>query len=1106
VDTSGNLYIADGGNQRIRKVDVSDPPSLSCASTPFGAASAAQDVTVLNLGNSPLTIDLISTADNFSLSGSDTTCSSSSQTLAPAASCVLGFEFNPASAGSINGGVVLTDNALNASTAMQTITLQGTGLQQSQTINFPNPGAQIYAGAPVTITMSATASSGLPVSYTVISGSATVSGTTLVITGVGSVTVETFQAGDSTYAAATPVSDTFAVNPLLAPTLTNLSPAWATAGWAAFALTVNGSNFDSSAVVNWNSNALTTTYVSASQLTAAVPANLIATAGTASVAVTTTGGTSSALTFTIQTASSAGAGTITTVAGNGAQGYSGDGGLATSAALYSPQGVAVDASGNLYIADTSNNVIRKVTPGGTITTVAGNGSPTCVYTSGVGWTGCYGGDGGPATSAELHAPYGVAVDAFGNLYIADYYNNRIRMVAPNGTITTVVGNGYGVGIVGGYSGDGGPATSAELNNPSGVTVDASGNLYIADTLNQRIREVTPGGTITTVAGNGSCAIKDANGKCFSGDGGPATSAELLYPTGLALDASGNLYIADWGNERIRKVTPDGTISTVAGNGSPSCTSSNGVATACYGGDGGPATNAELSGPNGVTLDASGNLYIADYGNNRIRKVTTGGTMTTVAGNGSLICTYSNGVATGCYGGDGGPATSAELFSPTGVALDASGNLYIADDINNRIREVYSASRGSLQSQTITFPNPGTQTYGVTPITLAATASSGLAVSYAVTSGPATVSGTTLTFTGTGSITVQATQQGDGVNWAAATPVSVSFTVTPAVLTVTPNSTFVAFGAAIPTLTGALTGVVAGDGITVSYTTTAAQGSPVGTYPITAMLDDPNNKLGNYSVTNTPGTLAVTQAPQTINFVSPGTQTYGVAPITLTATATSGLAVTYTVTSGPATVSGSTLTFTGAGMVTVQAIQAGNSTYSMAVPVNVSFAVNAGTQTITFPNPGIQTYSKTSIVLNAAANSGLPVTYIVTSGPATVNGSTLTFTGTGSITVEATQLGNANYSAATPVSVTFTVTNLTAAAPTMSPAPYTYSTPQTVTLADASPGVTIYYTTDGTTPTTASQQYTAPITVSTTTTIQAIAIGNGYGTSGIAMGIYKIKVP
>ena len=344
------------------------------------------------------------------------------------------------------------------------------------------------------------------------------------------------------------------------------------------------------------------------------------------------------------------AGIITTVAGNGAYVYSGDGGPTASAQLYQPEGVAVDAAGNLYIADAGNNRVRRVFPGGIIATVAGNGSPG------------YSGDGGPASIAQLSRPEGVAVDAASNLYIADANNGRIRKVTPAGIITTVAGGGN-AGL-----GDGGPATSATfytysfLGSPFCVTLDSAGNLYIADDYRNLVRKVSPAGIITTVAGNG-------NGG-YSGDGGPATSAQLSDPSGMAVDAAGNLYIADANNGRIRRVTPSGIITTVAGGGTAGL------------GDDGPATSAQLFGPSGVAVDAAGNLYIADTAHSRVRKVSPGGIITTVAGTGS----YG-------YSGDGGAATSAQLASPSGLAVDSTGNIYVADSGGNAIRLLQPVERG-----------------------------------------------------------------------------------------------------------------------------------------------------------------------------------------------------------------------------------------------------------------------------------------------------------------------------------------------------------------------------------------------------------------------------
>jgi sugar lactone lactonase YvrE len=316
--------------------------------------------------------------------------------------------------------------------------------------------------------------------------------------------------------------------------------------------------------------------------------------------------------------------------------------------------VAVDTAGNLYIADSSNNRVRKVSTSGTITTVAGNGS------SG------HWGDGGTATNAGLASPWGVAVDAAGNLYIADSDNHRVRKVSMSGTITTVAGSGTTGYSGGGYSGDGGPATGATLNNPYGVAVDTSGSLYIADTYNSRVRKVSTSGTITTIAGSTTQGL--------SGDGGPATDAGLAFPYGVAVDSAGNVYIADTDNHRVRKVSTSGTITTIAGSGTT------GYSGGGYSGDGGPATSARLFNPYGVAVDAAGNVYIADTDNSRVREVSTLGTITTIAGTGSFGLS-----------GDGGRATIATLYSPYGVAVDMAGNLYVADTYNNRIRKVSASS-------------------------------------------------------------------------------------------------------------------------------------------------------------------------------------------------------------------------------------------------------------------------------------------------------------------------------------------------------------------------------------------------------------------------------
>jgi sugar lactone lactonase YvrE len=396
-------------------------------------------------------------------------------------------------------------------------------------------------------------------------------------------------------------------------------------------------------------------------------------------------------------------GMVTRIAGNGRPGYSGDGGPAISAQFMLdrfyvagngplPPGIAVDTGGNIYVADNGNSRIRRISPDGIITTIAGNG------------TFGFSGDGGPATSAELSSVAGLAVDVAGNLWIADSAANRIRRVTPDGNIATVAGTGDC-----GFSGDGGPAAAAQLCGPAGIAADAAGNLFIADLINNRIRQVTPDGTITTVAsqfeptnvavdqtgnllvaetydsdwssfqvvskispsgdttvvvGFDCWAVFGADHPCapVPGDGTTATKTYLNGPIGLAADGAGNLVVADGDRRRILKVSSDGAITTVAGNGE------NG-----FSGDGGPATSAQL-GPWGVAVDRARNVFIADYGNDRIRRVAPDGIITTVAGNG----TYGS-------SGDGGPATMAQV-EPISVTVDGVGNLFFFD-LDRSIRKV-----------------------------------------------------------------------------------------------------------------------------------------------------------------------------------------------------------------------------------------------------------------------------------------------------------------------------------------------------------------------------------------------------------------------------------
>ncbi len=340
---------------------------------------------------------------------------------------------------------------------------------------------------------------------------------------------------------------------------------------------------------------------------------------------------------------------IATLAGTGTATFSGDGGLASQAALNSPYGVALDSAGNVYIADSGNNRIRKITSAGVITTVAGCGNQTsaCVQ-AGVG-------DGGPATAPFINNPWDVVAGNAGNFYFTDSTNMRIRMVDASGNIGTVAGGGLN------NPGDGGLAVNAQLMNPVGLAIDGSGNLYFTDTGANVVRKVSTSGIITTIAGNG--------GKGFSGDGLQATNATLNGPHGLGVDSAGNVFIADTMNVRVRKVSTAGVITTVAGNGQAGSTA-NGAA----------ATNTSLNYPWTVKADGAGNIYISDLQNLSVFKVNSSGIINAFAGTG-----------TAGFSGDGGPASSAQLDGPAGLALDATGSVYIADAVGNRLRKVYAGT-------------------------------------------------------------------------------------------------------------------------------------------------------------------------------------------------------------------------------------------------------------------------------------------------------------------------------------------------------------------------------------------------------------------------------
>lgn len=492
---------------------------------------------------------------------------------------------------------------------------------------------------------------------------------------------------------------------------------------------------------------------------------------------------------------------------------------AAATPLLLPGGIAFDAQGNLYVAETAAHRIRRIDSTGVLTTVAGSGVQG------------FGGDGGQAAAALLDSPASVAVDAAGDLYIADTHNHRVRRVdAASGVIATIAGNG-----VVGSAGDGGAATAASLDQPTALAVDVLGNLYVADGRSHRVRRVdAKTGLIATVVGNGVQGL--------GGDGGPATAASLDSPSGMAVDAAGNLYIADSHNQRVRRVDA-GTqvITTVA---------------------------VALNLPRGLTLDAAGNVYVADLRSQRIRRIdAVTGAMTTVAGEGTQL-----------FAGDGTPAVTASLDSPRGVAVSPAGLVTLSDTADQRIRQVDAQAIihtiggvGGLAPGTLSLALPGTAVYGtgIATATLASSPATGSVAfldtvgGVATSLGIASLGGNAAAFSlgglAAGAHLISAVYGGDTLH-ASATSATVALTVTPAPLLATPASVALLYGQAIPALGGTLSGVLAQDAgkVLVTFSSLAAQFSAPGSYPITAALA--GGSAGNYSLSATPAAVTVGQAP------------------------------------------------------------------------------------------------------------------------------------------------------------------------------------------------------------------------------------------------------
>jgi sugar lactone lactonase YvrE len=345
-------------------------------------------------------------------------------------------------------------------------------------------------------------------------------------------------------------------------------------------------------------------------------------------------GTSTATSATTTTGGSPVPG-VTTLAGNGTPGTGtfadGSGGPTGQAEFSGPEGIAVDGAGNVYVADSLNYRVRKIDPSGNVTTLAGNGIP-----------GNKDGTGGPSGTAQFNFPSGTAVDRFGNVFVADANNNRIARIDPQGNVTTIAARGLVLYVL------------------SGVAVDRAENLFLTDTKNNRVLEIDPMGNVTTVAGNGTQGHAD-------GTGGPDGTATFDWPTGVAIDTIGNLYVADFKDCRIRKIDLAHNVTTVAGNGVQGFAD----------GSGGPKGTAEFESPAGIAIDQGGNLYVGDAANNRVRRIDQSGNVTTLAGNGIQ----------GFADGSLGPLGNAEFHDPAGVAVDLFNVVYVADSQNNRIRKI-----------------------------------------------------------------------------------------------------------------------------------------------------------------------------------------------------------------------------------------------------------------------------------------------------------------------------------------------------------------------------------------------------------------------------------
>jgi streptogramin lyase len=1147
VDGRNNVYVTDlySANQ-VTEQDFADPPSLSFALTAPGSTSSdsPQTVTIENVGNAVLNFPVLGSGNNPSIgtnfflnSSVASSCPlvssglSTIGTLAAGQSCLLPISFTPMAAGTFSGTLVLTDNTLDAAAPMysvQSLLLSGIGTGAGgvqQGITFVAIPAQSVNS---TLTLTATASSGLPVSFSSITPAVcTVSGSAVSLLALGDCTIQANQVGSTVYVAAPMVSQSFAVESYIPPTGTN------------FGVKTIGST--SSPISVPIAFATASTMASISVLTQGAAGLDFANAG----AGTCTAGTSynagaSCVVNVAFTPTVAGTryGEVVAADGSGnviATSYLQGTGVAPqvtflpgaestvpTSSLSQPMSVAVDGSGNVYIADSYNNRVLKETLS------SGSYTESTVPTS------------------ALNTPYAVALDGGGNVYVADTANNRVlKETLSSGSYTEIT------------------VPTSALNGPDGIAVDGSGNVYISDSGNGRVLKETP--TAGTYAESIVLAIDDS------------------YPNGIAVDGSGDVYI-DATFQLLKETPSEGSYTESI------------------------VPTSTLSYPVGVAVDGFGNVYIANTGYSTILKETLSG--------GSYI--------------ESTLPTSAN--SPWGIAVNGNGNVYIASSYGNQIlKEDYADppslsfastvanSTSSDSPQTVTLENVGNATLNFpipgrgnnpsiasnftlnssgtsscplvsagasTPGTLTAGQSCALPISFT----PATVGAFT------GGLTLNDNALNATAPGYAAQSILLSGTGMPQGTTQQTIS-FGAISAQTANSTLALT-ASASSGLPVTYISTTPSictiSGPTASLFAGGTCTIQANQAGNsvYAVAPTvTQSFTVNLVAQTIDFQTPSSPvTYGVARITLYATATSGLGVTLSVT-GPASVSGSTLTIGGSGSVVVTASQPGNSGYSAATAVSYTITVTKAVLKVTATSAS-RTYGAanptftdsitgfvngdtvasattgTASLTTTATTSSTPGTYTITAGAGTLAASNYTFnyvngtltvgkagltvtaanasrahgaanptftdtitgflngdtvasatTGAASLTTTATTssvpgtytitgaagtLAATNYSFAF-VNETLTVTPLgTVATPTFSPVAGTYTSAQSVTITDSTSGAVIYYTTNGTTPTTSSTKYTTKITVSSTETVEAIAVVTGYTNSAVASAAYTIK--